>query len=46
MICITLMMLYALSKGFDGVLTTGTIAIVAGLATGYITKKRVRKNNE
>jgi len=39
MVCISVIMLVALSKGLDGVLTTGTLALLAGIPTWFITKK-------
>jgi len=43
MVCITGLMLFALSKGIDGVLTSGTIALLAGVPVWFIAKK-VNKN--
>lgn len=43
MLCITCIMLVALAKGLDGVLTTGALALLAGIPTWFITKKVTEK---
>lgn len=43
MACITGIMLVALSKGLDGTLTTGSLALLAGIPTWFITKKVAEK---
>jgi len=39
MLCITGLVLFALAKGIDGILTTGTIAALAGIPAWFIAKK-------
>ena len=43
MLCITGLMVFALTQGIDGVLTSGTIAMLGGIPVWFISKKVTEK---
>jgi len=45
-LCITGIMIFALSKGLDGVLTTGSLALLAGIPAWFVTKKLSKRNGK
>jgi len=44
-LCVTAIVLYALSQGIDGVLMAGGIAAIVGVPAVLITKKVTQKSN-